>query len=120
MSQGRGAMTENNKEPIDLLKRRADKMLEQEKAKASKKGSKDFQWTSAEFAAEIASIKLTDEVLRGVKTFMCTIASIVKEAASIREVERPCFGLALLLLRDYDRTAFDKLLEMMREETGEQ
>jgi len=109
-------MTDNNKEPIDLLKRRADKLLAQEKLKAMKKCRKERQWTGAEFAAEVASIKFTDEVLKAVKTFMCTIASIVKGAESIRDVERPCFGLALLLLRDYDRTAFDKLLQMMKEQ----
>jgi len=113
-------MTDKKKEPIDLLKRRADKLLAQEKLKATKKGRKEPQWTGAEFAAEVASIKFTDEVLRGVKTFMCTIASIVKEAGSIREVERPCFGLALLLLRDYDRMAFDKLLQMMKEQIYEE
>ncbi|MDY6953851.1 MAG: hypothetical protein SWE60_20275 [Thermodesulfobacteriota bacterium] len=109
-------MTSKNKEPIDLLKRRADKLLEQERLKPRKKGERERPWTGAEFAAEVASIKFTDEVLKGVKTFMCSIASIVREAESIREVERPCFGLTLLLLRDYDHIAFDKLLQMMKEQ----
>jgi len=109
-------MTDKSKEPIDLLKRRADKLLAQKKLNATHKGRKEVQWTGEEFAAAVASIKFSDEVLKGVKTFMCTIASIVKEAGSIREVERPCFGLALLLLRDYDRMAFDKLLQMMKEQ----
>jgi len=113
-------MTDKKKEPIDLLKRRADKLLEKQKLKGTRESTKKGEWTGAEFAAEVASIKLSDEVLRGVKTFMCTIASIVKEAVSIRDAERPCFGLALLLLRDYDRVAFDKLLQMMKAEIDKQ
>ncbi len=110
-------MTDKNKEPIDLLKRRADKLLDQARRKEeAEEARKQLQWSGAKFAAEIESIKLSEEVLLGVKTFMCTIASKVKEAKSIHEVERSCFGLALLLLRDYDHVAFDKLLEMMKEE----
>ena len=114
-------MTDKNKEPIDLLKRRADKLLEQERRKEEAEGvSKQLEWSGAKFAAEVESIKLSEEVLKGVKTFMCTIASRVKEAKSIREVERSCFGLVLLLLRDYDRVAFDKLLKMMKDEVGKE
>ena len=109
-------MKDKNKEPIDLLKRRTDKLLAQERQKAAEEGGKEPEWSGAEFAAEVESIKLGEEVLKGIKTFMCTIATRVKEAESIREVERPCFGLALLLMRDYDRAAFDKLLKMMRSE----
>lgn len=109
-------MTDKDKKPIDLLKRRADKLLEQEKRKAAEEARKQLEWSGAKFAAEIESIELSEEVLKGVKTFMCTIASRVKEARSIHEVERSCFGLALLLLRDYDRVAFDKLLKMMKDE----
>ena len=110
-------MTDKNKEPIDLLKRRADKLLDQERRKEeAEEARKQLEWSGAKFAAEIESIKLSEEVLLGVKTFMCTIATKVKEARSIHEVERSCFGLALLLLRDYDRVAFDKLLKMMKEE----
>ena len=110
-------MTDKDKEPIDLLKRRADKLLDQERRKKETENSKkQVEWSGAKFAAEIESIELSEEVLQGVKTFICTIASRVKAADSIHDVERPCFGLALLLLRDYDRLAFDKLLEMMKDE----
>jgi hypothetical protein len=110
-------VTDKNKEPIDLLKRRVDKLLEQERRKKEEKRARNqLEWSQAKFAGEIESIKLNEEVLKGVKTFMCTIASLVKEASSIHDVERPCFGLALLLLRDYDRGAFDKLLKMIKDE----
>jgi hypothetical protein len=108
---------DKNKEPIDLLKRRVDKLLDQERRKKEQEGARNqLEWSQAKFAAEIESIKLSEEVLKGVKTFMCTIASLVKEASAMHEVERPCFGLALLLLRDYDREAFDKLLKMIKDE----
>ena len=110
-------MSDKDKEPIDLLKRRVDKLLEQERRQKEEEGArKQLEWSQTKFAGEIESIKLSEEVLKGVKTFMCTIASLVKEASSIHEVERPCFGLALLLLRDYDREAFDKLLKMIKDE----
>lgn len=116
-----GTVTDKNKEPIDLLKRRADKLLDQEKRKAAaKEARKQLEWSGAKFAAEVESIDLSEDVLKGVKTFMCTVASKVKEARSIHEVERSCFGLALLLLRDYDRVAFDKLLKMMKEMVGKE
>jgi len=108
-------VTDKDKEPIDLLKRRVEKLLNEEKRKEEAGGArKQLEWSQAKFASEIESIKLSEEVLKGVKTFMCTIASQVKEASSIHEVERSCFGLALLLLRDYDRGAFDKLLKMIK------
>ena len=110
-------VTDKDKEPIDLLKRRVDKLLKQESRKEEAEGArKQLEWSQAKFAAEIESIKLSEEVLKGVKTFMCTIASRVKQASSIHDVERSCFGLALLLLRDYDRAAFDKLLKMIKAE----
>ncbi len=116
-----GTVTDKNKEPIDLLKRRGDKLLDQEKRKAAaKEARKQLEWSGAKFAAEVESIELSEDVLKGVKTFMCTVASKVKEARSIHEVERSCFGLALLLLRDYDRVAFDKLLKMMKEMVGKE
>jgi hypothetical protein len=111
----RKIMTDKNQEPIDLSKRRADKLLDQERRKAAQEAGSQPEWSGAVFAAQVESIEISEEVLKGVKTFMCTIAGRVKEARSIREVERPCFGLALLLLRDYDREAFDKLLEMIRD-----
>ena len=110
-------MTDKNKEPIDLMKRRADKLLDQEKRKAAEEAGKQLEWSGAGFAAEVESIEIGDEVLKGVKTFMCTIAREVKEASALHEIKRLCFGLALLLLRDYDSVAFDKLLKMMRGET---
>lgn len=73
-------MTDKNKEPIGLLKRRADKLLDQERRKAAEDLGKQLEWSGAEFAAEVESIELSKEVLRGVKTFMCTMASNVKEA----------------------------------------
>lgn len=110
-------MTDKNKEPIDLLKRRADKLIDQaRRKKEAEEARKQLEWSGTKFAAEVESIELSEEVLKGVKTFMCTIASKVKEERSIHEIERPCFGLALLLLRDYDRMAFDKLLKMMKDE----
>jgi hypothetical protein len=111
-------VTDKDKKPIDLLKRRADKLLEQERRKeGAEEARKQLEWSGAKFAAEVESIELSEEVLKGVKTFMCTIASKVKEArSSIHVVGRSCFGLALLLLRDYDRVAFDKLLKMMKDD----
>jgi hypothetical protein len=113
-----GIVTDKNREPIDLLKRRVDKLLKQESRKEEAEGArKQLEWSQAKFAAEIESIKLNEGVLKGVKTFMCTIATRVKQASSIRDVQRSCLGLALLLLRDYDLAAFDKLLKMMKAET---
>jgi hypothetical protein len=109
-------MSEKDNKPIDLSKRRADKLRDQERREAAEEGEKQPQWSGAEFAAQLESIELSQEVLRGVKTFMCTIAARIKEADSIGDLQRPCFGLALLLMRDYDREAFDKLLKMIRTE----
>jgi hypothetical protein len=114
-------MKDDSKEPIDLLKRRVEKLLEQERRREEAEATRQqLDWRGKKFATAVESIRLSAEVIKGIKTFMCTIAEKVKEAKSIDEVERPCFGLALLLLRDYDRSAFDKLLEMMKrgEEKG--
>jgi hypothetical protein len=108
-------LTDNNKKPIDLLKWRVDKLLEQEKRKGEDT-REQLEWSGTEFAAEIEAIDLSEEVLKGVKTFMCTIAKKMKEARSIQEVERLFLGLGLLLLRDYDPVAFDKLLKMMKDD----
>ena len=108
-------MSDKNKEPIDLLERRVEKLLQQEKEKEEAQGTRqELGWSGERFASEVESIELSEETLKGIKTFICTIAQKVKEAASLDEVERPCFGLALLLLRDYDQEAFNKLLEMMK------
>jgi hypothetical protein len=110
-------MTDNDKEPIDLLKWRFDKMMEQERRQEeAEDNTKQLEWSRTKLADEIEAIDLSEEVLKGVKTFMCTIAKRVKEVRSIREVERLFFGLGLLLLRDYDRVAFDRLLKMMQDE----
>ena len=110
-------MTDKSKEPIDLLKRRVEKLLEQQqREEEAEEARQQLEWSGKKFAAEMASIELTEDVLRGVRTFICTIARKVKEAESIDDVKRSCYGLALLLLRDYDRVAFDKLLMMMKEE----
>ena len=107
-------MTDNNKKPIDLLKWRVDKLLEQERRKEDTR--EQLEWSGTEFAAEIEGINLSEEVLKGVKTFMCTIAKRMKEAKSIQEVERLFLGLGLLLLRDYDSEAFEKLLNWMKDD----
>jgi hypothetical protein len=110
-------VTDNEKEPIDLLKWRFDKLMEQERRKdEAEDHRKQLEWSGRGLADEIEAIHLSEEVLKGVKTFMCTIAKRVKEVKSIREVERLFFGLGLLLLRDYDRVAFDRLLNMMQDE----
>jgi hypothetical protein len=110
-------VTDKDKEPIDLLKWRIDKLLAQEKRREeSEDGRKQLEWSGTKFAAEIEAMELSEDVLKGVKTFTCTIARKVKEARSIREVERLFFGLGLLLLRDNDRVAFEKLLKMLDEE----
>ena len=110
-------MTDNKKEPIDLLQWKVDKLLEQGRRKEKAEDTvKELEWSGTELAAEIEAIDLSQDVLKGVKTFMCTIAKRVKEAGSIREVERLFFGLGLLLLRDFDDAAFAKLLKMMQED----
>lgn len=114
-------MAPDDKEPIDLLKRRVEKLLEEERRREEAKDARQqLGWSGGKFAEKAASIKLSEDILKGIKIFMCTIAEKVKEAGSIRDVERACFGLALLLLRDYDHKAFDKLLKMMKgEEPGD-
>ena len=107
--------------PITRKRTHSGKLLvfglqEQEKRRAAEEAGKQLEWSGAEFAAEVESIEFSDEVLKGIKTFMCTIAKNVKEASSLHEIQRLCYGLALLLLRDYDSVAFDKLLKMMRGE----
>ena len=110
-------MTDKSKEPIDLMKRRVEKLLEQQRhEEEAEEARQQLAWSGKKFAAEMASIELSEEVLKGVKTFICTIARKVKEAESMDDVKRSCYGLALLLLRDYDRVSFDKLLMMMKDE----
>ena len=54
-------MTDKNKEPIDLLKRRADKLIDQERRKAAaEEAGKGLEWSGAKFAAEIESIELNE------------------------------------------------------------
>jgi len=110
-------VNEKDKEPIDFLKRRVEKLLEQEREKEQGEEAREqLEWSGGNFASQIQSIELNDEMLKGIKCFMCTIANKVREADSIDQVRRSCFGLALLLLRDYDHVAFDKLLKMMKDE----
>ena len=110
-------MTDKSKEPIDLLKRRVEKLLEQQRREeAAEENRQQLEWSGHRFSEEMASIELTDDLLKGVKTFICAIARKVKEAETMDDVKRTCYGLALLLLRDYDRAAFDKLLMMMKDE----
>lgn len=110
-------MTDNGKDPIDLLKWRSDKLMEQERrAEKAEDNKKQLEWSGKQLADEIEAIYLSEEVVKGVKTFMSTIAKQVKKVTSIREIERLFFGLGLLLLRDYDRVAFDRLLKMMQDE----
>ncbi|MGD9023175.1 MAG: hypothetical protein PVJ62_05270 [Deltaproteobacteria bacterium] len=114
------AVTDKDKEPIDLLKWRVDKLLEQERREGEGEDARrQLEWSGTKYAREIEGIHLSEHVLKGVKTFMCTIATKVRQAESLREVERLFFGLGLLLLRDHDRVAFDKLLKMMKDEMAE-
>jgi hypothetical protein len=110
-------MTDKPKEPIDLLKRRTEKLLEQERRRKQDQGSqKQLEWPGARFQDEATkSIQLSDELLDRVKIMMRVIAANVKEATSIRDVERACFGLALLLVKDHDHKAYEKLLELVRQ-----
>jgi hypothetical protein len=109
-------MTDETKEPIDLLKRRAEKLLKEESRKAQEKGTqKQLEWPGAKFRDEAKSIQLSEELLDRVKIMMRVIASNVKEAGSIHDVERSCFGLALILLKDHDHEAYERLLALVRE-----
>lgn len=110
-------MTDDDKEPIDLLKWRFDKLQERKRRRERTEDAvKELEWSGTELADEIEAIDLSQDVLKGVRTFLFTIARRVKEASSIRDVERLFFGLGLLLLRDYDDVAFDKFLKMMQED----
>ena len=54
-------------------------------------------------------------MLDRLKIMMRVIAANVKEAASLTDVERACFGLALLLLKDHDKDAYEKLLDLVKQ-----
>jgi hypothetical protein len=109
-------MTDDKKEPIDLQKRRAEKLLKEEKRR--KKTRNDFGkqgWPGAKFLEVGDTIELPDELLDRLKIMIQAIISKLKEAESIHDVERSCFGLALLLLRDIDKKAYDKLFTLIKE-----
>jgi hypothetical protein len=109
-------MTDKPSEPIDLLKRRTEKLLEKQKAKKEDQASqKQLEWSGSKFRDEAALIQFSDDLLDRLKIMMCVIAANVKEATSIQELERPCFGLALLLLKEHDLEAYKKLLELVRQ-----
>lgn len=109
-------MTDETKDPIDLLKRRAEKLIEQQRRKEQTEGTqKLIEWPGSRFRDEAESIQLSEDILNRVKIMMSVIASNVKEASSIHDVERSCFGLALLLLKDHDQEAYERLLTLVRE-----
>ena len=110
-------MTDKPQEPIDLLKRRTEKLLEQERhRKQDKESQKQLEWPGARFREEAKAVQLSQELLDRLKIMMRVIAANVKEAASIKDIERACFGLALILLKDHDREAYEKLLDLVRQE----
>ena len=110
-------MNDKPKEPIDLLKRRAEKLLEQERrGKQDQEPHKRLEWPGSKFQEEAESIQFSEELLDRVKIMMCVVASTVMDATSIHEVKRSCFGLALLLLKNHDQKAYEKLLELVKQE----
>jgi hypothetical protein len=110
-------MNDKPKEPIDLLKRRTEKLLEQERRKKQDEGAqKQLDWPGRKFQEEAKSIQLSQELLDRVKIMMCVVASHVMDATSIHEVKRSCFGLTLLLLKDHHQEAYEKLLELVKQE----
>lgn len=109
-------MTDKTQDPIDLLKRRAEKLIEQERRKEQAEGTqKLLDWPGSRFRDEAESIQLSEDILNRVKIMMSVIANNVKNASSIHDVERSCFGLALLLLKDHDQEAYERLLTLVRE-----
>lgn len=110
-------MNDTPKEPIDLLKRRSEKLLEQERRKTQEEGSeKRLEWPGSKFQEEAESIQLSEELLDRVKIMMCVVASHVMDASSTHEIKRSCFGLALLLLKENHQEAYEKLLELVKQE----
>ena len=110
-------MSDKPKEPIDLLKRRTEKLLGQERHRKQDKGSQKYlEWPGSRFREEAKAVQLSEELLDRLKIMMRVIAAHVKEAASITDVERACFGLVLLLLKDNDNEAYEKLLDLVRQE----
>jgi len=108
-------MTDKPKEPIDLLKRRTERLLEQRRRKGQdQEAQKHLEWPGSKFRDEARLIQLNEELLDRLKIMMRVIVANVKEATSIRDVERACFGLALLLLKDHDKQAYEKLLDLVR------
>lgn len=107
----------DKQEPIDLLQKRTEKLLERQRhRKQDEESQKQLDWPGAKFQEEAKAIRLSEELLGRLKIMMRVVAANVKEAASIKDVERACFGLALLLLKDHDKKAYEKLLELVRQE----
>jgi hypothetical protein len=112
-------MNDIPKEPIDLLKRREEKLLEKERRKAQDEGAqRQLEWPGSRFQEEAESIQLSEDLLDRVKIMMCVVASHVMDATSIHEIKRSCFGLALLLLKENHQEAYEKLLEMVKQDQG--
>lgn len=107
----------DKQEPIDLLKRRTEKLLEQERhRKQGEESPKQLDWPGAKFRDEAKTVRLSEELLDRLKIMVRVIAANVKEATSIEDVERACFGLALLLLKDHDKQGYEKLLDLVRQD----
>lgn len=113
-------MGDTPKEPIDLLQWRNEKLFEKRKhEERDRETQKQLDWPGSRFQKEAESIELPEELLHRVKVMMCAIVAGVKDAESIHDVKHSCFGLALLLLKDYDRQAYEKLLALIRQEWQE-
>ena len=113
-------MSDKPKEPIDLLKRRTEKLLGQERHRKPDKGSQKYlEWPGSKFREEAKGMHLNEELLDRLKIMVRVIAANVKEASSINDVDRACFGLALLLLKDHDKEAYEKLLDLVRQKEGQ-
>ena len=114
-------MNDKPKEPIDLLKRRTEKLLEQERRKKQEEvEQKQLEWPGSKFQEEAKSIQLSEDLLARLKIMMCVVASHVKDATSIHDIKRSCFGLALLLLKDHHEEAYEKLLELVKQDQESQ
>jgi hypothetical protein len=106
-------MNDKTKEPIDLQKRRTKKLRENAKREAEAKI--ETRWPGAKFREEAESIQLSGELLDRLKIMIRAIASKVQDAQSLSDMERSCFGLVLLLLRDTDPQAYDRLFKLITE-----
>ena len=108
-------MSDKTKEPIDLQKRREEKRRKQDVNET--KGQPP--WPGSKFVDKAETIQFTEELLERIKIMISAISSKVKEAQTLDDVERPCFGLALLLLRDIDAKAYERLFTLVKEKMEE-